>query len=262
MSIAFQGKGAPATRDGIISVLDALDLKIPELLSVITVETSGCGYFSDRRPVILFERHIFSKRTAGRFDAAYPEISNPKPGGYAFGIDEYARLEKAAALDRNAALMSASWGIGQVMGFNYSLAGYADVESMVEAAMSSEDSQLEAMSNYLIGMRLNRALAVHDWTGFARAYNGPDFAKNRYDIRLAGAYQRFQQGPLPDIMVRTAQLLLTYAGYKPGPIDGVLGRMTRNAIELFRAQQGLGDSDEVDDDLLAALADKTLGAAA
>jgi len=256
----FQGRGEPVTRDGLISVLDSLGLKVPELLAVMSVETSGCGFQADRRPVILFERHIFSKQTGGRFDAQRPDISNPKPGGYQFGADEYPRLEAAIQLDRTAALKSASWGVGQVMGFNFNLAGYSDVETMVEQAVASEDAQLEAMANFLKGSGLHRALAVHDWTSFARGYNGPSYEKNKYDIRMAGAYQRFEQGPLPDLLVRTAQLLLTYAGQKPGQIDGVVGKMTRNAAQMFRQSHNLGDSDEIDDALIAALRAATIPA--
>jgi hypothetical protein len=257
----FRGIGKPLTRDGLISVLDSLNLKVPELLAVIAVETSGCGYFADRQPAILFERHIFHKQTGGRFDTDYPGLSNPSPGGYQFGADEYPRLRAAALLDVDAALKSASWGIGQIMGFNFASSGYVTVQAMVEAAMSSEDQQLEAMASFLKASGLHRTLAVHDWTSFARGYNGPGFEKNKYDIRLAGAYQSFQQGPLPDLMVRTAQLLLTYAGLKVGQIDGVAGRMTRNAVQVFRQAHGLGDSDEVDEVLIDALRLATIPAA-
>jgi N-acetylmuramidase len=130
----------------------------------------------------------------------------------------------------------------------------------VKQAMASEDRQLEAMANFLKASGLHRALAVHDWTSFARGYNGALFDKNKYDIRLAGAFQRFQQGPLPDLVVRTAQLLLTYAGLKAGPIDGVAGRMTRNAVQMFRHNHDLGDSDEIDDDLVFALRAATIPA--
>lgn len=253
----FQGTGAPASQDGILSTLDLLGLKIPELLAVITVETSGCGYLSDRRPAILFERHIFSKQTGGRFDSQDPDISSPTPGGYKFGADEYPRLAKAFQLDPQAAQKSASWGIGQVMGFNFASAGYATVDAMVQGAMASEDEQLKAMANFLKSSGLHRALAAHDWTSFARGYNGPNFAINRYDARLAGAFQQFSQ-VLPDLTVRTAQLLMTYAGLKAGPIDGMSGPMTRAAAQTFRQKNGLGDSDQIDDDLIIALAVATL----
>lgn len=256
----FQGAGEPATRDGIAGVLDALGLKIPELLAVIAVETSGCGYLADRRPAILFERHIFSKQTIGKFDAQHPDISNPTPGGYQFGADEYPRLAKAFQLDAEAAQKSASWGIGQVMGFNFSAAGYGTVDEMVQGAMASEDEQLQAMGNFLKSSGLHRALAVHDWTSFARGYNGPNFTQNRYDIRLAGSFQQFSQA-LPDLMVRTAQLLMRYAGLKVGPIDGMSGKMTRTAVQTFRQKHGLGDSGDIDDDLIAALRAATIPAA-
>jgi len=35
---------------------------------------------------------------------------------------------------------------------------------------------------------LRDLLAARDWTGFARAYNGPGFRKNKYDDLLRRAY--------------------------------------------------------------------------
>lgn len=255
--VDFQGAGEPASQEGILNVLDFLGLKIPELLAVIHVETAGCGYLADRRPQILFERHIFHSQTGGRFDAQAPDISSPTPGGYQFGADEYPRLAKAFQLDPQAAQKSASWGIGQIMGFNFAAAGYNTVNHMVQGAMASEDEQLKAMAAFLKSTGLHRALAAHDWTGFARGYNGPAFAQNRYDVKLAAAFQQFSQA-LPDLTVRTAQLLLTYAGLKVGPVDGMTGRMTAAAVQTFRQKNGLGDSTAIDDELIAALRQATL----
>jgi hypothetical protein len=252
----FQGPGAPATREGILAVLDTLNVKLPQLLAVVTVETSGCGCFADRRPAILFERHIFSKQTGGKFDTLAPDISNRTAGGYAHGTGEYNRLAKAAKLDRTAALKSASWGLGQVMGFNFDSAGYGSVEIMVEKNMESEDEQLMAMARFLKKSGLDRPLAAQDWTSFARGYNGPDFARNQYDSKLAAAFQRYQHPPLPDILVRTAQMLLSYAGFNPGGVDGLMGKLTRSAAQGFREANGMGNSDEVDEELVDALRNK------
>ena len=79
------------------------------------------------------------------------------------------------ALDSHAALMSASWGIGQVMGFNFAAAGFASVEAMVAAMVQSEDSQLEGMAAFVRAQGLNKPLANHDWAGFAKGYNGARF---------------------------------------------------------------------------------------
>jgi hypothetical protein len=249
----FQGAGEPLTRVGFIATVESLGLKVPELLAVLSVETHGCGFLSDRSPAILFERHVFHRLTKGKFDAKAPSLSNTQPGGYLGGLAEYGRLAAAIQLNRTAALQSASWGIGQVMGFNFATAGYQNVEDMVRDSLAGEDRQLQAMANFLKANGLQQSLAIHDWTSFARGYNGPGFARNHYDVSLASAFRKFVQGPLPDILVRTAQLLLTYAGLHVGMIDGVAGKLTRSAASQFRQDHGIPASDEIDEDLVAAL---------
>ncbi|AXI02813.1 DUF3380 domain-containing protein [Aquirhabdus parva] len=52
-----------------------------------------------------------------------------------------------------------------------------------------EASQLDAMIRYIKVNKLVSSLNRHDWAGFARSYNGPDFAKNQYDLKLLQAYK-------------------------------------------------------------------------
>ena len=80
---------------------------------------------------LLFERHKFSQHTRRQFDRSHPDISGPRGGYGAAGAHQHARMERAAALGRAAALKSASWGAFQIMGFNYSYAGYLDFEAFV-----------------------------------------------------------------------------------------------------------------------------------
>jgi hypothetical protein len=254
MSMPFRSTALPLDGDGLSEVLDRLGVGPAELWAVLNVETRGCGFLSDRRPMILFERHIFSRETGSRFDAGHPDISNREAGGYgAGGAAQYERLHRAIALDRRAALRSASWGIGQLMGFNAEIAGYADVEEMVAAMSASENEQLHGMAGEVARNRLDRALRVHDWAAFARGYNGPAYARNHYDTRLAAAYHKYAFGPLPDLTVRTAQVYLTYLGYHPGTVDGVMGRFTRSALNQFQEQQGLPITSDIDDAEVAAL---------
>ena len=35
------------------------------------------------------------------------------------------------------------------------------------------------------------ALRAHNWAAFAKAYNGPGYAQNKYDSKLAAAYKRW-----------------------------------------------------------------------
>src|SRR6266516_639425 len=138
--LAFRGDAKALCADGLTEATGKLGVKAPELWTVLAIETSGCGFLPDRRPKILFERHVFHRLTKGRFDDG--ESSDSTPGGYgALGAHQYDRLAIALANDRSAALQSASWGVGQIMGENYALAGFRDVESMVLAMSESEDRQ-------------------------------------------------------------------------------------------------------------------------
>jgi hypothetical protein len=139
------------------------------------------------------------------------------------------------------------------MGFNHEAAGAPDVETLVAAMQASEDAQLDAVGNFLKTNGLVRFLKSHDWSSLARAYNGPAFAKNKYDVRLAGAYQQYASGALPDIDVRRAQLYLTYLGFAPGAVDGLHGKRSRSAVTAFREANGLPGTDRVDKVVLEAL---------
>jgi len=250
--LAFRGNAEALSADGLTEVTGKLGVKAPELWTVLAVETSGCGFLPDRRPKILFERHVFHRLTKGRFDDG--DISDSKAGGYgALGAHQYERLALALRKDRSAALQSASWGVGQIMGGNHALAGFPDVESMVAAMSDSEDRQLLAMSSFLVSTRLHVALQSHDWKRFARGYNGPKYAVNQYDVRLGGEFQKYSTAGLPDLDVRAAQLYLVYLGFDPGRIDGVAGRYTLSALADFRAHKGLPSTNGFDDAVLAQL---------
>lgn len=241
----FQSQGRPLSADGMEQVCSALGVAEADVWALLTVETRGFGFLQDRRPQILFERHVFHRLTQGRHDRKHADISNAKAGGYAGGASEYARLQKSMRLDRQAALQSASWGIGQVMGFNYQAAGFATVDDAVAAMVQGEDAQLLAMGNFINQSNLSRALQRRNWVSFARGYNGPEFKNNQYDQRLAAAYAKHRV-LLPDLALRSAQAALFYLGIEPGPIDGYRGRRTRSALMQFQVQSGLAATGELD----------------
>ena len=241
------------------SARESLSVGLAELWTVLQVETRGCGFLVDRRPVILFERHVFHAQTNGAYDSSHPSISSPDAGGYLGGAAEYTRLGEALALDEKAALKSASWGIGQIMGYNAATAGFPSVEGMVQAMVDGEDAQLAGVAGFLRANGLDRHLASHNWAAFASGYNGPNYQENEYDARLAGAYAKLSAGPLPQIIVRQAQVLLTFLGINCGGIDGVLGSRTRNAVLQFRSQHSLGNSDAIDEGLISQLTNQMPG---
>lgn len=241
----FQSQGRPLSDEGMNHICDILSVSEPEVWAVLTVETRGFGFLQDRRPQILFERHIFHKLTKGKHDTGNSDISNAKPGGYAGGPGEYPRLEKAMKLDQESALQSVSWGIGQIMGFNYEIASFATVDTMVADMVKDEHAQLLAMANFIKGNGLDGALKRQNWTSFARGYNGADFKRNDYDTRLASAHAKYKIS-LPDLALRTVQAALLYLGFDPGPIDGVRGRRTHSALMQFQERFGLPETGELD----------------
>jgi N-acetylmuramidase/Putative peptidoglycan binding domain len=244
--VKFARQGRPMTAKGMNAVCEMLGVGEAEVWAVLTVETRGFGFLLDRRPQILFERHIFSRRTSGRHDAEHPDISGRKPGGYKGGAGEYERLEKAMQLDEQEALKSASWGLPQVMGFNHRVVGFDSVTGMVEAIIESEDDQLEALGQFIMAHPKCRiGIQRNDWGSFAACYNGPNFRLNDYDNRLAAAYAKAKR-MLPDLGLRGAQVALTYLGYSPGLIDGLRGRLTRGALVEFQTKRELPPTGELD----------------
>jgi hypothetical protein len=241
------------TGKGMSAVCETLGVGEAEIWAVLTVETRGFGFLPDRRPQILFERHVFSQRTNGKHDAKHPDLSRRQPGGYAGGAAEYERLEKAMTLDEEEALKSTSWGLPQVMGFNHRVVGFDSVTAMVEAMVESEDRQLEALGAFIMANPKCRiGIQRRDWGTFAACYNGPNFRLNDYDNRLAAAYEKASR-MIPDLGLRRAQVALTYLGYNVGSIDGLRGRLTRGALVDYQAKHRLPPTGELDEDTEAKL---------
>jgi len=166
-----------------------LDCDVPAIKAIAAVESPRGPFDEMGRPSILFERHIFHRLTSGRWSSEHPDISNPRPGGYGRYREQHDRLGQAAALDRIAALKSASWGAFQLMGFNHVFAGYETVQGFVNAMYRSATDQLRAFLRFVQSSPgIVTALRQHDWPEVARLYNGPAYARNRYDQRLEAHY--------------------------------------------------------------------------
>lgn len=167
-----------------------IGLEVALIKAVVAVETAGSGFFPNGLPKILFERHIFHSLTPVNVSASRPDLSNPQQGGYIGGEAEWGRLNAAMKFDRVAALKSASWGLGQIMGFNYGSSGFSDIDAFVSAMKISEGKQLLAMMTYVKNETgIYNALKNHNWAEFARLYNGPQYFRNHYDVNLAQAYK-------------------------------------------------------------------------
>lgn len=170
-----------------------LDVEIDAIKAVSRVETKTAPFDKIGRVAALFERHYFHRLTKGKYDATHPRISNPlvtPVAEYGPRSVQYLKIEEGYLLNADAALSSASWGAFQIMGENFSAAGYVCVRDFVLALAESETAHLQAFVQYVQHhAAMLGALRAKKWAEFARRYNGPLYAKNNYDTRMAAAYQ-------------------------------------------------------------------------
>lgn len=183
------------TDDDYKQAADALGCEVTAIKAVVKIESDGTGYLPDGSLKILFEAHIFHRFTKGRFDKSHPNLSSPKWNRklYKGGVREWERMTEAMKLDKAAALMSASYGMFQIMGFNFALCGVTSVEEFIEVTGKSERGQLDTFVAFVKAQHLDDELQRKDWAGFARIYNGPGFKTNRYDEKMALAYAKEQK---------------------------------------------------------------------
>lgn len=175
-----------------------LGIEAAALKAVIEVECKGSGFNADSTPVILFERHVMQQRLlqngqskiSDQMMIKRPDLCSKSAGGYGLYSAQHGRLNAAAQYHRASALESASWGIGQVMGYHWKSLGYATLQVFINAMYKDEASQLDAMCRYIQVNGLINALKNKDWKAFARGYNGVAYAKNSYDVKLANAYKK------------------------------------------------------------------------
>lgn len=167
---------------------EELGVETAAIKAVAEVESAGAGFDGKGRPKILFERHKFHTATHGKWDHTHPGISAPTAGGYGPSSKQYDRFNEAFTLDPEAAMKSASWGKFQILGSNYADAGFESVDEFVDAMKVSEGEHLRAFTNLIRAWGLDDELRRHDWAGFAKRYNGPNYRINAYDRKLADAY--------------------------------------------------------------------------
>jgi len=177
----------------------ALGCDVAAIRAVCEVEAPSGGFDAAGQPRILFEGHLFSKLTGGRYDATHPTISYPRwvrtfyatgPNADARNAGEHRRLQVATSLDRAAALQSASWGKFQILGSNWKDAGFASLQAFINAMYASEDAHLDSFVQLIKSWGLAPTLRDRRWADFAKRYNGPAYAQNQYDTKLAAAYAR------------------------------------------------------------------------
>ena len=196
MAINFKGKALPLSDGDVGIIAGYLGCHVASVRAVLAVESAGKGFGPDGRPLILNEPHIFYRELGEG-----PKRDRAVANGLAYAkwktkpypktaAERYDWLAKAMEVDEVAALRSCSWGLGQIMGFNHKLCGFATVREFIDAMTYSEGAQLYGMARFIISTKLQNALKSRNWASFAKGYNGAGYKENRYDEKLAAAYDK------------------------------------------------------------------------
>ena len=215
-----------------------------EIHAFMDIEAGGSGLDAKGRPKMLFEPHVFYRNLTGKkrdqavkFGLAYARWS-AKP----YPTDSYPRLARAMAIDETAALKSASWGLGQVLGENHKMVGYATVKAMILAFMDDEEKHLEAIVKFLVANHIDDDLRAHRWDVVARVYNGPGYAKNEYHTRMAEAYRKWAK--IPDTPWPAPAPVPVPEPVTPSPVKpprtglaGIIEALIGLVIEMFKGSK-------------------------
>lgn len=192
-------KAIKLSKEDLVRAAVTLDTDTAAVMAVSEIESNGSGFLLNGKPVILYERHWMHRRLAHhgidpkQYSDVLPAIVNSTPGGYTSnGNSEHARLSSAMEIDATSALESTSWGLYQIMGFHWKTLGYKSVEQFVDLMSKAEAYQLEAFIKFIKSNNsLWAALKNKDFAAFAKIYNGPAYAKNKYDTKLEQAYIKY-----------------------------------------------------------------------
>lgn len=238
-----------------------IGVELAALIAVVKVESNGV-IFADvagmEVPLIRWEGHYFHRLLKGdKLARALKEgLASPKAGAVKNPRSQAARYEvlsRATKIDATAAYSSISIGVGQVMGSNWKSLGFESPLDMLKLASRGLAGQVELMVKYIEVNGLVDELRRKDWSAFARAYNGPAYAKNAYHTKMAEAYRwalKLVGGGAPvssagmlrmgssGAGVRELQRLLVRAGFAV-KVDGDFGPSTKKAVIEFQKKQGI-----------------------
>lgn len=189
-------------RDKIAEMASKYGLDVASVLAVAEVESAGrSGFQKTGLLTVLFEAHIFYselKKVGLNPDVLMDKYShlilptwNRKL--YRGGDYENSRLAEALKI-HDCAWNCASYGMFQIMGFNYKACGFNTVREFVGYLKTGQEAHIDAFLKFVSAdSRKMSALKNKNWAIFARLYNGPRYAENEYDIKLAAAYKKHSE---------------------------------------------------------------------
>lgn len=203
---------------GLLEALsNVLNIEPAVAVATLGVESGGQAFGPDGKMIIRFENHVFysqwGKSNQAKFAQHFTYNSSqswtghkwrPTPGQpwqpanladfHGSQSREWEVFNFAASLNDAAAKMSISMGAPQIMGFNFSLIGFASVQDMFNAFSAGERDQIVGFFDFIQYVSPNaiKALQARDFKTFASYYNGSGQAV-MYGNLIKTSYDAFNQ---------------------------------------------------------------------
>lgn len=253
---SFAGAAKRATNAEIAQVAEDLGVGLASFRAIMAVESRNSGFDARKRPVILFEPHVFYRNLprapravavkAGLAYAKWRRGNYPRGTALQQSDGNYARLSAAIAIHEEAAYRSISMGMGQVLGENFELIGCRSAKAMFAEAMESEANQLRHMANFIASKSLVPKINREDWSGFARVYNGSGQVA-KYSAWLSEEHEKWEvrlsRGPVSSKTLR-AEGSRTIDG-----VDAGKGALVGGGLSLATAAELTSQAKDIKDTL-------------
>jgi hypothetical protein len=138
------------------------DLPVDRALAVFQVESKQAYDLETGLVLIRFESHVFKRYTQHTIHNAHGSQSQ-----------EWQALQQASSHNLEAALLSTSFGLPQLMGFNWQFTRHGSVDKMVMAFQDSCIAQINGFFDFIVKQNMLKHLQKSNWAEFVRRYNGP-----------------------------------------------------------------------------------------
>lgn len=207
MAIIHNTKGAYLAQQAA-----SLNVEVADLAGVLQIESGGKGFSANGDMIIRFENHIlwreWGSANADTYNSHFDydrdgkaweghkfrKESDASWGSFHGNQDkEWEVIEFARELAGEDALLCASYGAAQVMGFNYATLGYENVTDMFDSMQAGIKGQLDGMFAYISNSATCMSgLRSGDYVKFATGYNGSGQAQHYGGLieSAANAYTR------------------------------------------------------------------------
>jgi len=175
------------TNTSISLIAQEFGLTYAKVKTVVLIESGSQAFDPITGKIIIqFEPHWFKRKSPYSPSGKWSVNKVEKQAA------EWSAFNDAFSKNQNAAMEATSVGLMQVMGFHWKLLGFKSVGAMWDYAKASAENQLRLGLLFIkSNKKMFDALVKTDWATFAYYYNGEQYRKFNYDVRLKNTYARF-----------------------------------------------------------------------